>query len=240
MISLEFSNSLNDTNSINIINSFSIYGKEYLNQTIENMKVLSYKPSILYKDTKNNNFYSLDLGISRMDKKSNEDFNSYGISPSFFNKKYFLSLDYQRLIYLSDVNKNKNFNTYGFLLKYNILKNLNVYTQVYKYKKLNSNRTDIDRLSSTLGATYFYKIDKKNILKGNFEFSLSKYKDFNEFFLKKREDKNYFLSLDYLYRIDDLTSIMLSSSYSRNNSNQSPYIYEVLEGKINFIKTFNF
>ena len=55
----------------------------------------------------------------------------------------------------------------------------------------------------------------------------------------KREDDYYFAGLSYLTKIDKENQIMISTSFTKNDSNHFIYPYEEVDGKISYIRTFN-
>ncbi|MBU0925934.1 tetratricopeptide repeat protein [bacterium] len=238
MLMLNFSNNFKDS-SYTLKNSIFIYNKNYFHENMENLTAYSYKPTILYFDQKTKNIYSLNFGFTRIDKKDNENFNIFNLTPSFSNSSILSSLNYQRILYLDESDKDKNFDKYEFLLKYNLLTTLNIYSKFSKSVRIDTTRIDLDKNSILTGMEYVYQINNKNLIKFDLEYMKSYYKYTNNYFDSKREDNYYFVGLSYLTKINKENQIMLSTSFTKNNSNQGAYPYEEIDGKINYIKTFN-
>lgn len=238
MLMLNFSNNFKDS-SYTLKNSIFIYNKNYFHENMENLTAYSYKPTISYFDQKTKNIYSLNFGFTRIDKKDNENFNIFNLTPSFSNSSILSSLNYQRILYLDESDKDKNFDKYEFLLKYNLLTTLNIYSKFSKSVRIDTTRIDLDKNSILAGMEYVYQINNKNLIKFDLEYMKSYYKYTNSYFDSKREDNYYFTGLSYLTKINKENQIMLSTSFTKNNSNQGAYPYEEIDGKINYIKTFN-
>jgi hypothetical protein len=238
MIGINFLNNFKNS-SFGLKNSILVYNKNYFNDDKEDLTAYVYKPSFSYLDSDKKNLYSLNFAFTRLDKKDNTDFNIFNIGPSIMNSSYYASLNYQRYSYLQDSNKEKDFDKYELLLKYKLLATLNIYTKLAKSIRVKSSRVDLDKNSLTAGLEYIYEINKKNSIKLDSEYIKSYYKYENTFFDSKRIDDNYYLGLSYLAKIDKENQIVISSSYTKNYSNQDGYIYEEVDGKISYIKTFN-
>jgi hypothetical protein len=238
MFGINFLNNFKDS-SFSLKNSILVYNKNYFNNDKEDLTAYVYKPSFSYLDSDKKNLYSLNFGLTRLDKRDNEDFNIFNIGPSIMNSLYYASLNYQRFSYLHESDKEKDFDKYELLLKYKLLSNLNIYSKLAKSIRVDSSRVDLDKNSITAGLEYIYEINKKNSIKFDSEYIKSYYKYENTFFDSKRKDDNYYLGLSYLAKIDKENQIVLSSSFTKNYSNQDGYIYEEVDGKISYIKTFN-
>jgi hypothetical protein len=238
MIGINFLNNFKNS-SFGLKNSILVYNKNYFNDDKEDLTAYVYKPSLSYLDSDKKNLYSLNFGFTRLDKKDNTDFNIFNIGPSIMNSLYYASLNYQRFSYLHESDKEKDFDKYELLLKYKLLSNLNIYSKLAKSIRVNSSRVDLDKNSVTAGLEYIYEINKKNSIKLDSEYIKSYYKYENTFFDSKRIDDNYYLGLSYLSKIDKENQIVISSSYTKNYSNQDGYIYKEVDGKISYIKTFN-
>ena len=239
MLAINFINSFKNHKEYKVKNSFMVYNKSYLNESDQNLTVYSYKPSFSYFDKSSKFLYDLALGFTRISKKNNDSFNSINLMPSLTSSLYYTALNYQRILYLSEDNKSKNFEKYEFIFKYNLLSKLNLFTKITKNIRLDKTRIDLDKDTYSGGLDYTYLLNNKNTLKLGLEYIYSKYKYMNDFFESKREDDNYFISLSYLNKIDKSSQVILSSSYTKNQSNQEAYTYEELEGKLNYIKSFN-
>lgn len=238
MVGINFLNSFKNP-SYGIKNSLMVYNKNYFSEENENITAYSYKPSFYYLDQDNKNLYSLVFGFTRIDKRDNENFNIFSITPTFSNNLFTTSFSLQKISYLHEIDEGKDFNKYEFLLKYNILENLAIYSKMGKNKRLNDERIDLDKNIISLGFEYTYLLNENNLIKFNSEYVNNNYKYENDFFESKREDNNYFTEISYLYRINKENQIILSTSYTKNNSNQDAYVYEEVDGKINYIKLFN-
>lgn len=239
MLMINFLNNFEDS-SYTIKNSILVYNKNYIHEDIENLTAYAYTPTISYYDQNNKNLYSLNLGFTRIDKKDNENFNILNLTPSFTNSSFLSSLNYQRILYLNESDKAKNFEKYEFLLKYNLLPTLNIYSKFSKSIRLDSSRIDLDKNSTIGGIEYVYQINNKNLIKFDLEYMKSYYR-----YMKsnnndsKREDDYYFAGLSYLTKIDKENQIMISTSFTKNDSNHFIYPYEEVDGKISYIRTFN-
>lgn len=238
MVGINFLNNFKDS-SFSLKNSILVYNKNYFNNDKEDLTAYVYKPSFSYLDSDKKNLYSLNFGLTRLDKRDNEDFNIFNIGPSIMNSSYYASVNYQRFSYLHESDKEKDFDKYELLLKYKLLSNLNIYSKLAKSIRVDSSRVDLDKNSVTAGLEYIYEINKENSIKFDSEYIKSYYKYENTFFDSKRKDDNYYLGLSYLTKIDKENQIVLSSSFTKNYSNQDGYIYEEVDGKISYIKTFN-
>lgn len=238
-VSLTFSNISKKYPTIRLQNSIFTYNKSYFNEKDENTTVFGYKPNLSY--IQNNKLYSLELlanRVNRVNRKNNESFNVYSISPSIQNKDFQIELNYQRIAYLSNENNEKNFKRLDLSYSYNILKNLKLYIQKSKVTREKELRIDIDKKIRILGFNWFYRFNNENMVKLDYELGLSKYKYENILFESKRKDKNHFLNLAYIYTFDTQNRLVMSSSFTKNNSNQDAYIYEEIEAKINYLKQF--
>jgi hypothetical protein len=238
MLMINFLNNFKDS-PYTLKNSILVYNKNYIHEDIENLTAYAYKPTISYFDQDSKNLYSLNVGFTKLDKEDDENFNILNFTPTFSNSSFLSSLNYQRILYLNESDKEKNFEKYEFLLKYNLLPALNIYSKISKNIRLESTRIDLDKNSITAGMEYFYQINNKNLIKFDLEYMKSYYKYTNTFFDSKREDEYYFTGLSYLIKIDKENQIIISTSFTKNNSNQDAYPYEEVDGKISYIRTFN-
>ena len=240
MIALNSIKSFEKVPNTFFINKFMVYNKNYFNQKDENLQIYSYKPSINYRNK--NNLYALSLGINRIKKRDNDSFNMLEISPSFDNGQIYSALSFQKILYLSHEDKENNFNKYDYLLKYNLLNNLALYSKLSKSIRTNETKEDLDKNSILAGLEYLYLINNQNLLQFNSEYSIIRYK-YNylySFFDNKREDDNFYNSLSYIYKYDKNNQIILSSSFMKNNSSYDMNDYKEFDGKINFVRLFNY
>lgn len=233
-------NILNLRDDYSLRNSFLVFNKNFFNEKDENTTIFSYKPSISFTNTDKNLLYTLGLGATRVKKENNQSIDTFNISANLTTKLILLSLNYQRFLYVSDNNKEKNFNKYDLMFKYNILNQLGIYTKLSNNSRIYNTRTDIDKNTYLVGLDYTYILNNKNMLKFNSEFSISNYKYYNDLFQSKREDKNLFMNLSYVNKFMKNNQIIFSTSYTKNNSNQDAYTYDEIEGKINYMKSFSF
>ncbi len=234
IVDLNFYNYFKD-DTLRLKNSFLVYNKNYFNETDENITLLSYKPSLSYLDK--DYLYALAFGLERI-IKSGEDFNSYFISPQITNKDFFIYLKYQKVQYISDVNKEKDFHKIQLFGKVNLFKNINYYTNLYKNIRAKNIRTDIDKYTIGNGLNIFYNIDKDNKINLKYQFNYSKYKYENNFFGTKREDKQHLVELSLSHTLTKDSFINISTSYLKNNSNQDAYVYDEKAIKLNYLKAF--
>ena len=238
MLGINFLNSFKNSPYV-IKNAILVYNKNYFNEENENLTAYSYKPTIFYLDQTNKNLYALNFGFTKIEKRDNENFNVFNITPTFSNALITSSLNYQRISYIHQVDEEKDFNKYEFLLKYNLLTNLNIYSKLGKSVRVTTERIDLDKNSITGGLEYIYEINGNNLIKFNYEYVKDYFRYENSYFNSKREDDNHFTELAYITKIDKENQIILSSSYSKNLSNQDAYTYKEVDGKINYIKSFN-
>jgi tetratricopeptide (TPR) repeat protein len=232
MLDLNFYNYFKD-DTFRLKNSFLVYNKNYFNETDENITLLSYKPTLSYLDK--DYLYALGFGIERI-IKSREDFNSYFISPQITNKDFFINLKYQKVQYISDVNKEKDFHKIQLFGKINLFKNMNYYTNLYKNIRDKNIRTDIDKYTIGNGLNLFYNINKNNKINLKYQLNYSKYKYENNFFESKREDKQHLVELSLSHALNKDNFINISTSYLKNNSNQDAYVYDEKAIKLNYLK----
>lgn len=237
VLSLSFNRVLKSNPSIRITNNFLAYNKSYSKEKDENTSVISYRPSISYMH--NQNIYGLDLNATRVIKKENEDINVFSISPSITNKTIKTFLEYQKLLYVNDENKEKDFDKYSFNFIYNLLNNLKIYTEVSKVIRIKKERIDIDKVTKAIGLNYNYELNNKNMLYLSYKLSKNNFRYFNQFFDNTRKDTTHDLSLSYLYSISNQDKVNFVSSYTRNNSNQDASAYKRTEATLNYIKKFN-
>lgn len=238
MLGINFLNSFKNSPYV-IKNAILVYNKNYFNEENENLTAYAYKPTIFYLDQTNKNLYALNFGFTRIEKRDNENFNVFNITPTFSNALITSSLNYQRISYIHQIDEEKDFNKYEFLLKYNLLTNLNIYSKLGKSVRVTTERIDLDKNSITGGLEYIYEINGNNLIKFNYEYVKDYFRYENSYFNSKREDDNHFTELAYITKIDKENQIILSSSYSKNLSNQDAYTYKEVDGKINYIKSFN-
>ena len=240
MITVNSIKSFEKNQNILFINKFMVYNKNYFNEKNENLQIYSYKPSLNYKDEKD--LYSLNFGINRIQKRDNDSFNMLEISPSYDNGDIYSSLSFQKILYLNSEDKENNFNKYDYLLKYIFIKNLSIYSKITKISRLYDTREDLDKESILGGLEYLYPINSKNVLQSNSEYLFIKYKYnyLSSFFEEKREDDNFYNSLSYIYKYDKNNQIVLSSSFTKNSSSYDMNTYREFEGKLNFVRLFNY
>lgn len=238
MIGINFLNSFKNSPYV-IKNALLVYNKNYFNEENENLTAYSYKPTIFYLDQTNKNLYAMNFGFTKIEKRDNENFNVFNITPTFSNALITSSLNYQRISYIHQVDEEKDFNKYEFLLKYNLLTNLNIYSKLGKSVRITTERIDLDKNSITGGLEYIYEINGNNLIKFDYEYVKDNFKYENSYFNSKREDDNHFAELAYITKINKENQIIISSSYTKNLSNQDAYTYEEVDGKINYIKSFN-
>ena len=237
IISLDFSKTLKSNPAIRIKNNLLAYNKNYFNEKDENTSVFSYRPNLSY--IHNQNIYGLDFNASKVLKKGDNDINVFSISPSIANKYLKASLEYQKLLYVNNINKSKNFEKYSLEFIYNLQKNLKIYTSLGKITRIKKERIDLDKVSRAIGLKYNYILNNKNMLYLGYKFERNNFKYYNMFFDNKRKDNIHNLNLSYIYSLRKNDVINLSTSFNRNNSNQDAYSYEEYETKLNYIKKFN-
>lgn len=238
MLGIKFLNSFKNS-SYGIKNSLLVYNKNYFNEEDENLTAYSYKASILYLDETNKNLYSLNFAYARIEKRDNENFNVFDITPTISNSLFSSSLSYQNFSYIHEIDEEKDFNKYEFLLKYNLLTNLNIYSKLSKSIRINNERIDLDKNSITGGLEYIYEINNNNLIQFDYEYVKHNFKYENSYFDSKREDDNYFTELTYINKIDKESQIIISTSFTKNLSNQDAYSYEEVDGRISYMKSFN-
>jgi hypothetical protein len=224
---------------IRIQNSFLAYNKTYFNERDDDITALSYKPSIVYLDTERQQSYALELTTDKIIRRINEDFYAFAISPKFYRKDFLAYLKYQRILYEDRGNEDKDFEKIQFYASLNIFKNMNYYTNLYKNKRIEELRTDIDKYTVSNGINVFYDITKDDKINLNYQVDFSKYTYESFAFDSKREDKKHLVELSYNHSFDKLNIINISTSYTKNYSNQDAYIYEEKEFKLNYLKAFN-
>ncbi len=234
ILDLNFYNYFKD-DEMRLKNSFLVYNKSYFNEKDENITLLSYKPSLSYLDK--NYLYALGFGVERI-IKSNEDFNSFFISPQITNKDFLIYLKYQKVQYISEENKEKDFNKIQLFGKINLFKYMNYYTNLYKNMRDKNIRTDIDKYTIGNGLNLFYMIDKDNKINLKYQFNYSKYKYENDFFGTKREDKQHLVELSLNHALNKSSFININTSYMKNNSNQDAYVYDETAINLNYLKAF--
>jgi len=218
-------------------NSFLIYNKGFFNEKDQDITVLSYKPALSYYNKETKDIYSLELGIDKILKKSDEDFYSISISPKLANKDYSVSLKYQKIMYEEKRHEDKDFEKIQLFSNINLFKNMNYYINTYKNMRVNDLRIDIDKYTIANGINLFYKVTPNNKLNLNYEFDYNKYKYKTEAFDSKRKDKNHLIELSNEYRIDKTSKFVIAASYIKNNSNQEAYIYDEKAIRVNYLKT---
>lgn len=101
-------NILNLRDDYSLRNSFLVFNKNFFNEKDENTTIFSYKPSISFTNTDKNLLYTLGLGATRVKKENNQSIDTFNISANLTTKLILLSLNYQRFLYVSDNNKEKN------------------------------------------------------------------------------------------------------------------------------------
>ena len=223
--------------SFKLKNSIFVFNKNYINEDDENTTVFAYKPNLSYIN--NGIIYGTDLNIARIKRANKESFNLYGFKPMIIINNSMTSFEFQKVSYLSVENEEKDFNRYDILHKRNLFKNFNAFVKYSKIVRHDTDRIDIDKKEYKTGLNYLYKINNKNMIELEYEFSVNKYKFENLLFNSKREDKNHYTNLSYSNLIDKKNKITLSASYTKNNSNQDAYIYEEKEIKLNYLKKIN-
>lgn len=239
MINLTHSKFFKTYPNVKIDNNLTVFNQNYFREEDEDITVTSYKPSISYYDKKSKTLYSFQVGANKIYKKNNDNFLNYLLQTSIRSKNFYSYLGFQKNLYEKEKNKGKNFSTYELLLQYKVKSNLALYSKFSKNIRENKERIDINKVSKQLGFRYFYSINNKNMLQLNTEYVFDRYKHFNEFFQSKRRDNKFYTNLSYLYSITDDDKLIFSSSFTRNNSNQKAYMYEKVEGRLNYIKSFS-
>lgn len=238
MVTLNFLNYF-ETKPLAIKNSFLIYNKNYVSQTNENITIFSYKPSIIYFDKKNKSNYTLEFEIDRIHKRTEDDFYIFAISPKYSNKLISTYLKYQSTIYIDKENEEKDFEKIQLFASFNLFKNMDYYTNIYKNKRQKDLRTDIDKYTIANGINLFYNINEDNLINLNYQFDYSKYKFENFAFNSKRKDENHSVELSLKHNINKTNIINFATSYTKNNSNQDSYVYDVYEIRLNYLKSFS-
>lgn len=237
MINLNFNNYFKDK-SIRLKNSILAYKKTYIKEKDENIAILSYKPSISFLNKNRKELYTLELGLDKILRETDEDFYSFSISPQFKNKNINSYLKYQRIKYIKKEDEDKDFEKIQFYSKINLFKNMNYYINIYKNRRIKNLRTDIDKNSINNGINLFYNINEKNRVNLNYEYAYSKYKYENFAFKTKRKDKKNIIELSLEHMLDKTSVINLSTSYIKNNSNQIAYEYDEKRIDLNYLKAF--
>jgi len=220
--------------SFKLKNSIFIFNKNFIKEDNENTTVLAYKPNLSHIN--NGIIYSTDLNIARIKREKKQSFNLVGFKPMIIIDNSITSFEFQKVSYLSVENSEKDFNRYDFLHKRRVFNNINALVKYSKVTRHDTDRIDIDKKEYKAGLNYFYKINNQNMIDLDYEFSISKYKFKNLLFNSKREDKNHYVNLSYSRIIDKKNKIILSTSYTKNNSNQDAYIYDEREIKLNYHK----
>ncbi|PLY04993.1 MAG: hypothetical protein C0625_13185 [Arcobacter sp.] len=237
MINLNFFNYFEKL-PIRVKNSFYAFNKNYFNEKDENITVFSYKPALDYFDNKNNRMYSLELAADKINRKTDEDFYAFAISPKFITKDFTTYLKYQKILYTRDEDQDKDFEKIQMYAKINLFKNLNYYTNLYKNIQLNDLRTDIDKYTIENGLSLFYNIDEKNRVNLNYQFDYSKYKYENLGFNSLRKDKKHFFEISMSHNFKKNSILFVNVSYMNNDSNQDAYIYSEKAIGLNYLKAF--
>ena len=219
---------------IRIKNSFLVYNKNYFNEKDQNITVFSYKPSVSYLNKES--IYTFELAVDKIDKKTDEDFYAFSISPKYSTKDFSSFLKYQRIMYIKDENEEKDFEKIQFFTKINLFKNINFYTNIYKNQRIVDDRTDIDKYTIGNGINIFYDTTPKNRINLNYQFDYSKYKYENFAFDNKRKDENHQIALSLKHIVNKSNIINISTSYTKNNSNQDAYVYHEKAIQINYLK----
>jgi hypothetical protein len=237
MINLNFNNYLQNK-SLRIKNSFLVYTKTYFNEKDENLIIFSYKPSISYLNKKRKELYTLEFSSDKITKKTNEDFYSFSISPQYVSKDIKSYLKYQRIKYTRKEDEDKDFEKIQLYSKINLFKNINYYIDIHQNKRIKDLRTDIDKKSLGNGINLFYNITPNHKINLNYEYSYSKYKHENFAFETKRKDKKQIVEILFQHKINKSSIINLGTSYTKNNSNQTAYVYDEKKIDLNYLKAF--
>lgn len=237
IVDLSFINSIGNS-PFKVKNSLLGFNQNYFNESDENFSVFGYKPALIFFNSSNQDIYGLNFGVNRINRKNNESFNTFNISPEYINKDFLFSFNYQKTAYIEDSYTGADYDKYEFLFKYNLLQTLKIYTKISKYLSEEKNDFSVDRTSYETGFEYFYTINNKNMVKLEYSFIQGKYKYENTNLGSKRKDDEQSVKLSYIYKYNNFNQFILSSGYTKNNSNQEVYYYDEFENKINYIKTF--
>ncbi len=234
-------------NGFAIKNKASIYIKHHNNSENSdyNIGYFVYNPSVLYKETKFT--AELEGGFSVLSLGSKKYLQSLSISPKFdWNHSttlksltYFkyASKDYQQ-------NLQKGLDANHYELSYALQKILTPRSYVQakvigmKEKKKHGQRVDVDFNEYKLDLNYANQFNSTFGLELFGEYRQRDYKDHNNLFGNKREDKGKSASITLNTQITDSFRFRVKALYNKVNSNQSVYSYDKNTLSVGFVKTF--
>ena len=222
--SLTFTNTTKDESSVNIYgalflnhkyqykdnitikNDFLVYAKAILKDSSKNIGFVSYTPSVVVTYDNTSIQYSVFTDFLRYD--NTYYMNSYGMNPKlsymYSSKTIFeIGFKYQNKNNKIDKNskrdsiyKSLNFNMKNILNnKYTLITNLNFDNENKKSGIL----SNIDYDSNSLNLLLKYKYSKMFSINPSILYKDKQFKDINNIYLKKQEDKEYIYNINTLY-----------------------------------------
>ena len=261
--SLTFTNTTKDESSVNIYgalflnhkyqykdnitikNDFLVYAKAILKDSSKNIGFVSYTPSVVVTYDNTSIQYSVFTDFLRYD--NTYYMNSYGMNPKlsymYSSKTIFeIGFKYQNKNNKIDKNskrdsiyKSLNFNMKNILNnKYTLITNLNFYNENKKSGIL----SNIDYDSKSLNLLLKYKYSKMFSINPSILYKDKQFKDINNIYLKKQEDKEYIYNINTLYSFSNSWINKIDISHINVKSNFDSNTYKKNTISISFMKRF--
>ena len=223
-----------------IINTFSVYGKNVLNNSDENIAVFSYMPSFKHKfhninfqHSFNYNYvrYANESYLDRFELNERIDFNFLKDHTSVSNLSLFMNK------YIQDDSNNYYGIAFDTSVTKHLLKNFDIGLKVGIENTIKE-KEEAQNVEYTLykaGINSRLEIFSRE-LKLSADYNLKKYNDINPYFQEKQTDKK--IDLKFSISSKGFFIYQTEIEYINNISNLEPYSYNKWLIGFNIIKTF--
>ncbi len=230
-------------------NDFVFYSKTMNNHknSAQDIDMVSYNPMLHY--TYNDGLfvdYSIFIDALWIDDKSN--LNTYGLMPKFtytidkntITKGYFKYQIKKNKLDDTKINDSTYFeinNDWQFVSKIGTPYGVSfVYSNEQQDNKQVNNT--IDKKSFNISANSTYIFNNSLSLLSTLSYKYTKYDQNDIFYLKKRTDDEYKLTLMGTYIYSQNWLLQFGTNYTDNHSNLQPNVYDKYTFKLNIIRTF--
>jgi len=234
-----------DIGSYAFKNNFVAMNKTLKRYSSKNIVYLMYSPAIIYKS----NRYGYDISFlsDKMWYGSEPYMYTYAFNPKLWykiNDRFIINsaFKYQKKIYSESINHNndaKNINLkFNSVWRYRDDLQFNSGISFERERKVRGSLTNIDYDKVSVAFNGTKSINALLKIGLDLSYSLEKYKDFDATYLNKREDKEYVVGLNSLYRLSKNLLLKTNIAYIKNDSNQDASKYDKYTFGINIIKPF--
>ncbi|QKF82380.1 tetratricopeptide repeat protein [Halarcobacter ebronensis] len=226
-------------NKIDIQNKLTAYTQRYFSHSENNINLLSWaiEPSYqLDKSKLSVELYKDFIQVGNRNYQTNTYLKpkvTYNLSQ---NSNYIASFKLNKKSYLQSSNKDRGSYEYTFANTYSIYDEtygLNSFTlEVGLSDRRKGTRTDVNNSFYTLRYVNRYPLEEGLVLSNYLEYKDTSYKDTDVNFRTKREDKNYFYSIELTKSLKNNISVGGSWQYINRESNHKPFEYDKMITKL--------